>query len=180
MGILDPFWLPTLIGNSIRVRPVAETDFEALYQAASDPEIWRQHSEKDRYTRPVFEQFFAKAARPPAALVIEDLKSKKIIGSSRYYGFDAERREIVVGYTFLETAYWGGATNFELKTLMLDHAFQKVGKVLFHASVENHRSRRAIEKLGATLRPNIVDLPGVGQRVEYTLTYEQWIKRKGV
>lgn len=167
-------WLPTLEGSSLIVRPASEEDFEGLYAAASDPELWVLHSEKERYQRPVFKMFFDKMIHPPSALVVVDKATQQIIGSSRYYDFDPERRSIVVGYTFLAKKYWGGKTNRELKHLMLTYAFQHVETVFFHTSEGNFRSQRAIEKLGAEKRDGVIDLPGVGRRIEYRLTKAHW------
>jgi N-acetyltransferase len=40
-----------------------------------------------------------------------------------------------------------------MKHLMLDHAFRSVEHVVFHIGVDNVRSQRSVEKLGATLLP---------------------------
>ena len=48
--------------------------------------------------------------------------------------------------------YWGGPTNRALKTLMLEHAFRSVDRVIFHVGAGNLRSRKAMEKLGGVLR----------------------------
>ena len=45
----------------------------------------------------------------------------------------------------------GGATNSEVKRLMLDHAFGSADAVWFHVGPGNLWSRRAVEKLGARL-----------------------------
>ena len=74
-----------------------------------------------------------------------------IIGSSRYYDWDAARREVAIGYTFLTRAHWGGATNRELKRLMVDWAFQYADRIWFHVGKHNLRSARAMEKIGAVL-----------------------------
>ena len=42
---------PLLKGNLIEVRPLTKEDFDALFAAASDPLIWKQHPENDRYKR---------------------------------------------------------------------------------------------------------------------------------
>jgi RimJ/RimL family protein N-acetyltransferase len=62
---------------------------------------------------------------------------------------DEAKRLVAVGYTFICRDHWGGRWNRALKTLMLDHAFQFVDRVIFHVGVDNLRSRRAMEKLGA-------------------------------
>ena len=54
-----------------------------------------------------------------------------------------------IGWTFLETKFWGGAYNRELKSLMLDHAFRFVDRVLFVVGENNFRSQKALEKIGA-------------------------------
>jgi RimJ/RimL family protein N-acetyltransferase len=142
---------PTLKGDLIEVRPLRADDFEALFAAASDPSIWEQHPQSDRYKREVFQDFFKGAIESNGAFVVIDRKTGRMIGSSRYCNFDAAQNEIEIGYTFLEKAFWGGAYNGELKKLMLDHAFRFVDGVVFVVGENNMRSRKAVEKLGATL-----------------------------
>jgi N-acetyltransferase len=141
---------PTLEGRTILVRPLVGDDLEPLYAAASDPEIWALHPESTRWQRDVFTNgFFAGALASGSAFTVVHRATGSIIGSSRYYEYDAAARTICIGYTFLTRTYWGGATNRELKQLMLDYAFREVEAVLFHVGPANWRSRRAIEKIGA-------------------------------
>ena len=44
-----------------------------------------------------------------------------------------------------------GQANRALKTLMLEHAFRCVDRVIFHVGAANLRSRKAMEKLGGVL-----------------------------
>lgn len=80
-----------------------------------------------------------------------DRHSGKIVGSSRYYELNEEKREVAIGYTFLSREKWGGSANKELKQLMLAHAFQWVDTVWFHVAGSNIRSQRAMEKIGGQL-----------------------------
>ena len=139
---------PTLVGRLLELRPLEPGDFDALYEVASDPAIWEQHPVADRYKKEVFEQFFREALESGGAFAVLDRASERIIGSSRYYGHDDERREIEIGWTFLARAYWGGVYNRELKELMLRHAFQFVDRVIFLVGPRNFRSQRAMEKIG--------------------------------
>ena len=139
---------PTLVGRLLELRPLGPGDFDALYAVASDPAIWEQHPVADRYKKEVFEQFFREALESGGAFAVLDRASERIIGSSRYYGHDDERREIEIGWTFLARAYWGGVYNRELKELMLRHAFQFVDRVIFLVGPRNFRSQRAMEKIG--------------------------------
>lgn len=142
---------PTLVGETIFLRPLKADDFESLYAAASDPLVWEQHPEPLRYQRKVFEGFFAGAIASGGALVVTDKISGKIIGSSRYYDWNPSNRSVAIGYTFLARSHWGGETNREMKQLMLNHAFHWAKVVWFHIGKNNWRSRKAIEKIGARL-----------------------------
>ena len=159
---------PSLRGPTLGLRPLLPDDFEALYQAAADPLVWAQHPSKLRYQRPVFQEWFEEALASGGALVIVGGETNEIIGSSRYYDWDADKKEIAIGFTFLARAYWGGATNAELKRLMLEHAFQWAGTVWFHIAPQNIRSRKAMEKIGGQLsHQGMMQLTGGAQ--EYCL-----------
>ena len=139
-----------LVGERISLRPLHADDFEAVYQAASDPLIWEMHPEPTRYQESVFRDgFFASAVRSGSAFVITENATGAVIGSSRYYDWNPARQEIAIGYTFLVRRCWGGTFNAELKHLMLAHAFRWAKVVWFHIGSDNWRSRRATEKIGA-------------------------------
>jgi RimJ/RimL family protein N-acetyltransferase len=77
-----------------------------------------------------------------------DNTNGELIGSSRYSGYDAAKRQIEIGYTFIARSRWARRYNLALKTLMLDHAFKFVDRVTFKVGINNWRSRKAMEKLG--------------------------------
>ena len=138
---------PNLKGELIELRPLTSEDWDDLFSVASDPLIWEQHPESDRYKEDVFKVFFREALESRGAFVIID-KSGRIIGSTRFYGYDPEKSEIEIGWTFLARKYWGGRYNRELKQLMLDHAFKFVESVIFYVGENNIRSQKATEKIG--------------------------------
>jgi RimJ/RimL family protein N-acetyltransferase len=139
---------PTLSNPLIRIEPLESSDFERLYAVASDPLIWEQHPSKERYQRPVFENYFKGAIESGGAFRVIDNTKGDLIGSSRYCDFDAAQRHVSVGYTFIARHCWARGYNLALKTLMLDHAFRFVDRVLFQVGIDNWRSRKAMEKLG--------------------------------
>jgi RimJ/RimL family protein N-acetyltransferase len=140
---------PHLVGRLVELRPLRAEDYDALYAAASDPLIWQLHPD-ERWREDVFREFFAPHLASGGALLILDRADGRVIGTSRYYGYDREQSEVEIGWTFLVRSHWGGVVNGEVKQLMLEHAFRSVERVVFLAAVGNLRSRRAIEKLGAT------------------------------
>ena len=140
---------PNLKGELIELRALTPEDWDDLFAIASDPLIWEQHPESARYKEDVFKVFFKDALESGGAFVVIDRKNKRIIGSTRFHGYEPEKSEIEIGWTFLARKYWGGRHNWEMKQLMLAHAFQFVDNVVFYVGENNMRSRRATEKIGA-------------------------------
>ena len=144
-----PFDLqPTLKGHLVELRPLRAEDFHDLYAVAADPLIWEQHPVKDRHKEEVFREFFREALQSGGTSIVLDSRHGQVIGSSRYHGYDGEKSEVEVGWTFLARSHWGGVYNGEVKRLMLAHAFRFVNRVIFLVGPENLRSQRAVEKIG--------------------------------
>jgi N-acetyltransferase len=139
---------PHLQGKLIELRPLKPDDWDGLFAAASDPHIWEQHPESDRYKKEVFTVFFKEALESGGAFVVIENNNRQIIGSTRFFGYDPEKSEIEIGWTFLARKYWGGRYNREMKDLLLAHAFQFVERVVFFVGEHNSRSQKAMEKIG--------------------------------
>lgn len=150
---------PTLTGDLVAARPLRESDHDALFAVASDPLLWEQHPDSDRCEPAVFRALFDESMASGGALLVEDVDSGRVIGSSRYHGYDAELSEVEIGWTFLARSHWGGRYNGELKRLMLAHAFKFVSSVVFIVGPDNIRSQRAVLKIGAARDPER-DAPG--------------------
>jgi RimJ/RimL family protein N-acetyltransferase len=162
---------PTLAGPLVDLRPLRADDFDTLYAAASDPLIWEQHPERNRHEPDAFRAYFAAQLESGGALIVLDAQTDETIGLSRYHGYDAERSEVEIGWTFRVRRCWGGVYNRELKDLMLDHAFRFVDNVVFLVAPGNTRSRRAVEKIGAVeigMRPGADGRPSVAYRITRT------------
>ena|SRR5438067_138342 len=151
---------PILKGERLELRPLRADDFDELFAVASDPLIWEQHPNSDRYREEVFREFFRSALECGGALIAVDRAEGRVIGSSRYHGYNEERSEIEIGWTFLARSYWGGVYNREMKALMLGHAFQFVRTVIFLVGPRNYRSQRAMEKIGGLRAGSRVDPNG--------------------
>jgi len=135
-----------------QLRRTIATDLEPLFAVASDPEIWAQHPESDRWRREKFEAFFDGAlANSVGSFTIVEKSSASIIGSTRFYGYQSAPQAVRIGYTFIAKCYWGSGANREIKMAMLSLAFDHVDRVYFDIGADNNRSRRAVEKLGAVL-----------------------------
>lgn len=144
------FSIQTILENeTYQLIPLQQGDFESLYEVASDPKVWEQHPNKDRYRREVFENFFQGAIESGGAFKVVERATGDILGSTRFYDFDDENNSIFIGYTFYGTKSWGRKINPQIKKLMLDYIFQFADTVYFHVGKDNIRSRTAMERLGA-------------------------------
>ncbi|RZK46611.1 MAG: N-acetyltransferase [Pedobacter sp.] len=140
---------PTLENELVKLVPLDKDDFELLFNVASDPLIWEQHPNKNRYQRKVFKNFFEGALDSKGAFIIYEQATNKVVGSSRYYDYNLINNSIFVGYTFIAREFWGTQINAAIKKLMFDYAFEHVERVLLHIGATNFRSQKAIEKMGA-------------------------------
>ena len=140
---------PKLENDSLQLLPLAESDFERLFNEASDPEVWAMHPNKERYKRDVFQNFFKGALQSKGAFLIIDKETTAVLGSTRFYDYDENDESILIGYTFYGTKFWGKNINASVKKMMLDYIFQFVEKVIFHVGKDNIRSIKAMTKLGA-------------------------------
>jgi RimJ/RimL family protein N-acetyltransferase len=143
---LQPIHLKT---ENLLLRPLTQTDFETLYNIASDPMLWEQHPNKYRYKKEEFQNYFEGAILSQGAFIIIDTTTNQTMGCTRFYDHDPTNKTILIGYTFIGRKYWGKGYNQSLKKLMLDYIFQYVSSVYFHIGNQNYRSQKAIEKIGA-------------------------------
>ena len=138
MAIINENWQPGLLEDTVfKIVPLIESDFDRLFEVASDPLIWEQHPTNDRYKKEVFQLYFDGAIQGKTDFLISDKLTDKIIGSTRYYDYRAENSSVAIGYTFLSRQYWGGVYNKSAKILVIEFAFQYVDKIYFHIG-SNH------------------------------------------
>lgn len=144
------FPIDVILENDLAVLyPLCEKDFEELYRVASDPEVWQQHPNKDRWKKEVFRTFFDGALQSGGAFKVTDRITGETTGSTRFYNYDETQKSIFIGYTFYGTKSWGTGLNQTVKKLMLDYIFEFVSAVYFHIGAQNIRSQMAIMRLGA-------------------------------
>ncbi len=160
-----------LENEKVILYPLQEKDFEVLYTTASDREIWKQHPNKDRWKKDVFETFFNGAIQSKGAYRIVDKITGSTIGSTRFYDYDEQENSIFIGYTFYATAFWGSGINKIVKTMMLDYIFQFVSKVYFHVGADNIRSQIAIGRIGAE-KISEQEVPYFGETPKLNYVYE--------
>jgi RimJ/RimL family protein N-acetyltransferase len=138
---------PILETETALLYPLQHKDFDELFATASDPKIWEQHPNKNRWRKEVFEIFFEGAIESRGAFKIIDKASNTIIGCTRFYDYQPEKSTILIGYTFYNKNSWGKGINSAVKKSMLEYIFQFVSTVVFHVGSTNLRSQIAMNRL---------------------------------
>jgi N-acetyltransferase len=143
-----------LESERVRLEPLAEAHFEGVIAAGNDDELWAKVVSGNPFARPDGARaWFSEAyGDGRVAYAIVDRLSGKIAGSTQFYDIDSSHRKLEIGKTFIAQAFWRTHVNTEVKYLMLRHAFEEWNmlRVQLRAGAPNDRSRRAIERLGAT------------------------------
>ncbi|MCG8374445.1 MAG: GNAT family N-acetyltransferase [Balneolales bacterium] len=168
---------PILEDDLIVLRPLANNDFEALYQVAKDPLIWEQHPSSDRYKKEVYTAFFAESIESKGAFIVLQKPGNKVIGSTRFKKVKNAEDAIEIGWSFLSRDTWGGTYNKAMKKLMIDYAFQYVEHIIFYIGAQNIRSQKAVQRIGGKQITN-PDLKHLVKESDTDLTFrigkEDW------
>ena len=162
---------PVLEGERLILRPLRDSDWDALYAVASDRALWAVHPSHDRWQEPVFRAFFDDAMAKGGALAIVDRSTGAVIGSSRFQFCDRPEEDgaLEIGWSFLARACWGKGYNAEFKRLMLAHAFRFVDRVVFRVGADNVISRKAMANIGGRLTGDSYVEERAGRPVEHVV-----------
>lgn len=175
-----PFDIQAVLENEqVILLPLQLADFESLFKVASDPLIWQQHPNPDRWKKEIFKGFFDGAMQSGGAYKIIDKSNDQIIGSTRMYDYDKNKNTILIGYTFYARKYWGSGINHEVKKLMMDYLFHFVDIVEYHVGAQNKRSQISITRLGVK-KTGEKEVAYVGEPPRLNFVYQMrkddWIK----
>src|SRR5918911_478160 len=145
-----------LVGDIVRLEPLARRHEERLFEAAQDERVWRwMHYDaggsRERFHAWLEDALAASSAGREAAFATVDAGTGEPVGSTRYLALRPEHLVLEIGWTWLAPAYWQTGANIEAKLLMLEHAFEDLGclRVEFKTDARNDRSRAALAALPA-------------------------------
>ncbi len=171
----------TLERDGVRLVPLGVEHADGLGAAAADGELWRirvtsvpEPGEEREYV----ERARTTSDRTPFAVLDAD---GAVLGTTSYHDILPAPRKLSIGYTWYAARHQRTGLNTTCKLLLLRHAFETLGcrTVGWTTDGENHRSQRAIERLGArrdgVLRGHELRRDGtVRDSVRYSLTADEW------
>jgi len=176
----------TLTGQFVRLEPLSEAHVPGLAAIGMDDEIWKYmlygpiRSEADirNWVRDMLDRA-AQGTDLPFAVI--DQATGCVAGATRYLEIRPAHRGLEIGGTWYGAAYRRTRVNTESKSLLLEHAFERLGciRVQLKTDSRNERSRRAIERIGAVpegvLRNHMILPDGlVRHSVYYSILDTEW------
>ncbi|RYJ39194.1 Ribosomal protein N-acetylase-like protein [Flavobacterium anhuiense] len=156
-----------------------------LNEIIFDDEIWkymgmyiRNNQDFENYIKSTLQQ---KADGICYPFLIIDKATNRVAGSTRYGYLNHASQKCEIGWTWYGKDFQGTGLNKACKYELLNFGFEniKFRRIQFSADLENLRSQKAIEKLGALkeglFRNNYVDSEGKSKDdVYYSIILEEW------
>ena len=153
---IDPILHPVTLESSwVRLEPLRLHHLEALWEVADDPRVYEhlpvRFKAKHDMERFILDSLRREDADSSLPFAIWSKADNRFVGSSALFDFSDERRAMEIGWTWHTPAVWGTKINLATKFLLLEHGFERLDlvRIYLKTDINNGRSQRAIEKLGA-------------------------------
>lgn len=152
-------WLApiTLTGRHVTLLPLAQAHHDDFVEAVKDGELWKLWyttvPSPEGVRKEIDRRLDLQRQGSMLPFTVFHNQSGKPVGMTTYMNVDALNRRVEIGSTWYRASMQRTALNTECKLLLLRHAFESLNciAVEFRTHFFNHRSRRAIERLGAKL-----------------------------
>jgi len=145
----------TLSGAHVVLEPLSLDHADGMRAAVQDGELWKlwftsipAQDKVEDYINIALGMRENAGAMP---FIVREKESNKTIGCTRYFNVDEINQRLEIGHTWYSESVQRTAVNTECKYLLLTHAFEKLDAIAveFRTHWHNHKSRAAIERLGA-------------------------------
>ena len=146
-----------LENNIVQLIPLEENHASILKDIAFEKDLIH-YSPSDISSTDKLQKYINQAIRDKnngttLPYLIFDKRTQQYIGSTRFGFINTKNKILHIGWTWISKKAQGTGINTHMKFLMLQYAFEilKFEKVDFRIDERNIRSRKAVEKIGATL-----------------------------
>ena len=144
-------------GRNINLIKFDKSHSKDLYENAScDPTIWN-HLSVSIITEPDFEKYLKLVNESiddgkQFTFSIFNKATNSFIGSTSIFNIDDKNKKLEIGWTWINSKYWGNKINTECKYFLIDYLFTEldIQRIELRTRESNIRSQKAIEKIGAT------------------------------
>ena len=148
---------PTLENDRVKLTLLGMSNYENLIAVASQENLIQYSPSKidtpedlKAYVQTAVDGYYHKTTIP---FIIFDKQTQTYAGSTRFGLINWKNKVFHIGWTWIGKQFQGTELNINMKFLMLQYAFEtlKFDKIEFRIDERNMASRKAIEKIGATL-----------------------------
>lgn len=149
--------IPHLENDYVKLSLLDLSNYEYLLDIAQEKDLI-YYSPNDistpdalkEYVQIAVDGYYHKTTIP---FIIYDKKKQAYAGSSRFGLINWKNKVLHIGWTWIGRDFQGTGLNTQMKFLMLAYVFEilKFEKVEFRIDERNQKSRKSVEKIGATL-----------------------------
>jgi len=148
---------PTLENNRVKLSLIDLSNYKQLQTIAQEKDLIHYSpsdiSTPDKlrdYVQVAVDGYYHKTIIP---FIVYDKQKQVYAGSTRFGLINWKNKVLHIGWTWIGHEFQGTGLNKNMKFLMLQYAFETLEfeKVEFRIDERNQKSRRAVEKIGATL-----------------------------
>ncbi|OYT90407.1 MAG: GNAT family N-acetyltransferase [Burkholderiales bacterium PBB3] len=158
------------------LRPLQESDVDALFAIHSDPEVMRYWSTPawtdSAPAQAMIDRDLAQTSKDHLRLGIEVAQSGALVGSCALFGINAVCRRAEVGYA-LGSAAWGHGYMHEALTALIGYGFGTLNLNRIEADIDprNAGSAKTLERLGFLKEGYLRERWIVGDEISDTALY---------
>ncbi len=148
---------PTLENHRVKLSLLDLSNYKHLSHIAQEPNLVQYSPSKidtpedlKEYVQTAVDDYYHKTAIP---FIVFDKEANAYAGCTRFGLINWQSNVLHIGWTWIGNQFQGSGLNMTMKFLMLQYAFEvlEFDKVEFRIDERNIKSRKAVEKLGATL-----------------------------
>ncbi len=149
--------VPTLENHRVKLSLLDLSNYKHLSHIAQEPHLLQYSPSKidtpedlKEYVQTAVDDYYHRTAIP---FIVFDKDANAYAGCTRFGFINWQNKVMHIGWTWIGNQFQGTGLNMHMKFLMLQYAFETLefDKVEFRVDERNIRSRKAVEKLGATL-----------------------------
>lgn len=148
---------PTLENTRVRLSPLTLDNYHNLNAIANEKDLI-YYSPSNISTPEALKDYVEIAIKGNEEgtiipFLVFDKVSQRYAGSTRFGLINWKNKVLHIGWTWIGQEFQGTGLNKNMKFLMLQYAFETLEfeKVEFRIDERNKKSRKAVDKLGATL-----------------------------
>ncbi len=164
--------------------PFEEQAANKLRDIIFDDKVWKfmgMYIKNEAHFKDYIADTLSQQYKTAYPFLIIDKQTNEVAGSTRFGNINFNSEKLEIGWTWYGKKFQGTGLNKACKYELIRYGFEEIGlrRIQWSTDLENTRSQKAIEKLGAgregIFRNNYIDSSGKSKDdVYYSMIKEDW------